>query len=273
MSPPILGLLRRQPRLLWYLLIVGILALAELSPSSGSQAETPPLVISAAVSLQESLEEIGPLYRRERGVEVRYNFGGSGALEQQILHGAPVDVFIAAGSREMEALKTRGLVVDGTCGDLVRNELVIATAANSPKISSFADLTRPDVRHIAMAEPASVPAGNYARQTLMHLGLWERLEPKLVFTGDVRQALIDVETGNAEAGLVYDTEVRLSSKLRVAAWAPADSHSPIVYPAAAIRGPRTGAARAFLDFLSGPEAQAIFARHGFRSPSQPASGP
>jgi len=177
---------------------------AQLPASRASRAETAPLLASAAVSLKESLEEIGPLYHREHSVE---------------------------------------------------------------------DLARADVKPIAMAEPSSIPAGDYARETLVHLGLWDKLQPKLIFTGDVRQALIDVETGNAAAGLVYETEVRLSGKLRVAASAPAGSHSPILYPAAAVRGSRSEAARAFLDFLSAPEAQAVFARHGFRPPSWQGGGP
>lgn len=252
-------------------LLLGLLTLAGcagLSASLSDREETAPLLVSAAVSLEESLEEIGPLYQREHGTEIRYNFGGSGALEQQIEHGAPVDVFIAAGSREMDELEVKGLLEDATRRNLAGNELVIVTLMDSPKVSNFDDLARADIKHIAMAEPDSVPAGKYARETLVHLGLWGRLQPKLVFTGDVRQALIDVETGNAEAGLVYDTEVRLSGKLRIAAFAPAGSHSPILYPAAAIRGSRSEAARAFLDFLAGPEAQGVFARHGFRLPSQ-----
>jgi molybdate transport system substrate-binding protein len=253
-------------RLLWGLL--SLAGCAGLSASLSGRAETAPLLVSAAVSLKESLEEIGPLYQREHGTEIRYNFGGSGALEQQIEHGAPVDVFIAASSREMDELEVKGLLANATRRNLVSNELVIATLADSSGLSSFDDLARTNVKRVAMAEPDSVPAGKYARETLLHLGLWRTLQPKLVFTGDVRQALIDVETGNAEAGLVYDTEVRLSSKLRVAAFAPAGSHSPILYPAAVIHGPRSDAARGFLDFLSSPEAQALFARHGFRSPSQ-----
>ena len=246
---------------------------AQLPASRASRAETAPLLASAAVSLKESLEEIGPLYHREHGVEVRYNFGGSGALEQQIEHGAPVDVFIAASEREMDELQSRGLLEAGTRRNLVSNELVVATGFDSPRISRFEDLARADVKPIAIAEPSSIPAGNYARETLVHLGLWDKLQPKLIFTGDVRQALIDVETGNVAAGLVYDTELRLSGKLRVAASAPAGSHSPILYPAAAVRGSRSEAARAFLDFLSAPEAQAVFARHGFRPPSWQGGGP
>jgi molybdate transport system substrate-binding protein len=265
------GLLARRSQLLLGLLLLG--ALAELSASIGDRAEPSPLLVSAAVSLKESLEEITPLYQREHGTEIRCNFGGSGALEQQIEHGAPVDVFIAAGEREMDELAAKGLLEAATRRNLVSNELVIVTLTDSRDISSFDDLARADVRRIAMAEPDSVPAGKYARETLVHLGLWDRLQPKLVFTGDVRQALIDVETGNAEAGLVYDTEARLSSKLRVAASAPAGSHSPILYPAAVVRGSRSDAAGAFLDFLSGPGAQAVFARHGFRPPSRAGRGP
>ena len=264
------SLVPRRSRLLLGLLALGVCS--GLPASLRHRAETSPLLVSAAVSLKESLEEIGPLYQHEHGLQIRYNFGGSGALEQQIEHGAPVDVFIAARPREMDELEAKGLLENQTRRNLVSNELVIVTGAESPKISSFADLGAGDIKHIAMAEPDSVPAGKYARETLMHLGLWSTLQPKLVFTGDVRQALIDVETGNAEAGLVYDTEARLSNKLHVAASAPASSHSPIVYPAAVVRGGRSEAAREFVQFLCGPEAEAIFVRHGFHQASQTGSG-
>jgi molybdate transport system substrate-binding protein len=249
------------------LLVTGaILALVAFGDacSKGRQGVNAPLVVSAAASLKESLEEIQPLFERQHGVAIRYNFGGSGALEQQVEHGAPVDVFISAAPREMDALERRGLLENGTRRNLVTNELVVVTGARSPPIAGFDDLVEAGVRRIAMAEPESVPAGHYARETLQHLGLWERLQTKLVFTGDVRQALIDVETSNADAALVYDTEAKLDPQLKVVASAPAGSHSPIVYPVAVITGQHRDRARAFVSFLFSPEAQAVFARHGFR---------
>jgi len=117
---------------------------------------------------------------------------------------------------------------------------------------------------IALGDPASVPAGQYGRQTLIALHLLDTLNSKLVFAKDVRQVLTYVETGNADAGLVYATDAQASGKVRVVATAPESSHDPIVYPAAVVKGTQNeDTARKFLDYLSSPVARAIFVRHGF----------
>jgi len=137
---------------------------------------------------------------------------------------------------------------------------------------SFQDLTNPAVKALALGETSTVPAGMYARQTLEHLGLFAALEKKVVYAKDVRAVLTYVETGNADAGLVYQTDANTSTKVRVVAVAPADSHDPILYPAAVLRDSKNKpAAHAFLEFLQGPDARAVFQKCGFTSAEKSAT--
>jgi len=147
--------------------------------------------------------------------------------------------------------------------------LIVPTSSN--KVKEFEDLARPEVKIIALGEPATVPAGMYGRQVLEHLGLLAATEKKIVFAKDVRSVRTYVETGDADAGLVYRTDAQGSSKVRVVAAAPAGSHDPILYPVALLKQSREpAAARSFLEYLSGPEARAVFAKHGFVAPEKSA---
>ncbi len=232
----------------WVLLAAGLLA------GCGPRSAT--ILISVAASLQPAMTELLPLYQRTHpGVRVSANYGGSGALAQQILHGAPVDVFFSAAPKPMDMLAAKGLLVGGTRRNVLSNRIVLVA---NPPIDSFAALSRAKV--IAMGEPESVPAGDYARQALTHLGLWDNLRSKMVFAKDVRQVLSYVETGNADAGIVYATDARGA---RIAAFAPEGSHEAVVYPLAVVKDSRE--ARAFASFLAGPKARTVFTRYGFTS--------
>jgi molybdate transport system substrate-binding protein len=136
-------------------------------------------------------------------------------------------------------------------------------------LKGFEGLTGRLVRLIAVGDPASVPAGQYGKQTLDTLHLYEKLKSKIVLGKDVRQVLTYVETGNADAGLVYATDARLSHRVQVVAMAPENSHDPIVYPLAVIKNSQNqSAAHEFMAFLRSPESRAIFERHGFRMAQQ-----
>jgi molybdate transport system substrate-binding protein len=181
----------------------------------------------------------------------------------QIDQGAPADVFLSAAAKPMDDLQAKGLIVAGTRGNLLRNSLVLIVPLDS-QLHDFQGLTGTSVRTIALGDPASVPAGQYGRQTLASLHLLEKLNAKLVLAKDVRQVLTYVETGNADAGLVYATDAQISSKVRVVATAPDSTHEPIVYPVAVIKGSRNEqAARSFVGYLSSTAAKAIFVQHGF----------
>jgi molybdate transport system substrate-binding protein len=159
------------------------------------------------------------------------------------------------------------LVDAGTRRDMVRNQLVLIAPVSNPTIHSFQDLSNPATKIVALGEPATVPAGTYARQTLEHLGMLATVEKKIVLAKDVRAVLTYVETGNADAGLVYQTDAQGSAKVRIVAVAPTDSHDPIVYPAAILKGAKNlSEAKSFFTFLSGTEAREIFQKHGFLIP-------
>jgi molybdate transport system substrate-binding protein len=255
---------------LLFLFVVGTAGNLALG-AAAQQSES--ITVSAAISLKDALDELGPIFQVQQhrknggnGTAVAYNYGGSGTLARQIEQGAPVDVFFSAAEKQMDELSTQGLIVADTRRDLVGNALVLIAPAQSTALHSFQDLSNVAVKTIALGETSTVPAGMYARQTLEHLGLFATVEKKVVYAKDVRAVLTYVETANADAGIVYLTDANTSKKVRVIAAAPADSHDPILYPAAVLRDSKDKpAARAFLEFLQGPEARAVFQKYGFTS--------
>jgi len=209
--------------------------------------------------------EIESAYTRESGqaIDFRNNFGSSGTLAREIENGAPVDAIIAAGEKPVDDLEAKGLLLPGTRRNLLTNLLVLVAPEDS-KLAGFEDLTSAEVKLVALGDPATVPAGEYGQQTLKSLGLYDKIRSKIVLGKDVRQVLTYVETGNADAGLVYATDARISRKVRVITTAPASSHAPIVYPVAAVAGTRNAqAVGAFLAYLSSDTARAIFVKYGF----------
>jgi molybdate transport system substrate-binding protein len=230
-----------------------------------SRPEAPALTIAVAASLQDAMGQLGPAFEQSHpGVRLSFNFGGSGMLAQQIEHGAPADVFLAAASKPMDELASQGVLWNDTRRDLLRNQIVLIVPAGNAELNSFAGLAASSVKLIALGEPGSVPAGDYGRQALESMGLWQALQGKLVLAKDVRQVLTYVETGNVDAGIVYATDVGRSRAARIAAVAPESSHAPVTYPVAVLKDSRNpGAARAFVAFLEGPRAASEFRRLGF----------
>lgn len=222
------------------------------------------LTVSAAASLKDALAEAEAAYAQSHAhVEFSNNFGSSGTLAMQIDQGAPADLFVSAAAKPMDDLEAKGLIVSGTRRNLLRNTLVLIAPLDS-QLRDFHGLTDRSIRTLALGDPASVPVGQYGRQTLAFLHLLDQLNRKLVLGKDVRQVLIYVETGNADAGLVYATDAQTSRKVRVVAVAPESAHDPIVYPVAVVKGSRNEeASRKFVEFLLSPMAQAIFVKHGF----------
>lgn len=227
------------------------------------------LTVSAAISLKDALDEISKAYAAKHpGTTIAFNYGGSGTLQHQIEQGAPVDIFFSAAENNMDSLESKGLLIAGTRRDLVRNTLVLVAPSDTSNVKGFSDLTKPAVKTIALGEAATVPAGMYAQQTLQHLGLFDAIKGKVVYAKDVRQVLTYVETGNADAGLVYKTDALVSAKVRIVATAPEDSHDAIVYPVAVVKATHDeAAARAFENFLAGSDARAIFEKFGFAAPA------
>lgn len=221
------------------------------------------LTVSAAASLKGALEEIGTEFEKgEKNIKVHFNYGASGTLQQQIVQGAPVDLFFSAAEDKYDLLVNDQLIEKGK--DLVGNEIVlIARKGPQGKIHSFVGLK--NASQIAIGTPEVVPAGEYGRQTLETLGLWDKIEPKIVYTKDVRQALSYVETGNADAGIVYRTDMQQSEKAEIVKEAPQDSHKPIVYPLGIIKNTRhPEESERFYDFLLGDKAMDILKKYGFK---------
>jgi molybdate transport system substrate-binding protein len=222
------------------------------------------LTLSVAASLQNVIVDAESAYQRDHAeVEFSNNFGSSGTLSREIEQGAPVDAFLSAAAKPIDNLDAKGLILAGTRRTLLRNSLVLIAPRDS-QLKGFEGLTDKSVRLIALGDPASVPAGQYGRQTLTALHLMDKLNAKLVMGKDVRQVLTYVETGNADAGIVYGTDAAASTRVRIVAIAPESSHEPIVYPVAVVRSSRNQeATRKFIEYLSSPDAKAIFTKRGF----------
>ncbi|MEG3436287.1 molybdate ABC transporter substrate-binding protein [Pannus brasiliensis CCIBt3594] len=224
------------------------------------------LLVSAAASLKDALQEINPGFERANpNIKVNYNFGASGALQQQIEQGAPADIFLSAATRQMDNLARSNLILPNTRRNLLTNRLVLVVPRDSTlKIDSFRDLTNPNIQKISAGEPRSVPAGQYSEEVFKNLGILERIRSKLVFANSVRNVLAAVETGNADAGIVYTTDAKISDRVKAIATAPENLHSPIVYPMAVVATSKNqAAARSYLSYLTKAPARAIFEKFGF----------
>lgn len=237
--------------------------------SAPAMADTT-LLVSAAASLKDALEEIKPLYQQSKpGIKITYNFGASGALLQQIEQGAPADIFISAAAKQMNTLQEKGMLVPGTRANLANNKLVLIVPRSSRGVTSFASLKQPAVRKIAIGEPRSVPAGQYAEQVLQTLKMYDALKPKFVYANNVRQVLAAVESGNADAGIVYLTDAKTSNKVKVAVTADDTYHAPIAYPMAVLKNSKNvNAAKDFVKYLASPSAKGVLKQYGFLVPTK-----
>ena len=227
-----------------------------------ARAET--VTVFAASSLKTALEEIAAGFGAETGDQVRLSFAGSSAMARQIMAGAPADLFLSANPGWMDAVEAEGLLVAGTRRDLLGNALVLIGAPGGPEVGLGDDLAAVlgDDR-LAMALFEAVPAGIYGKAALEALGQWEALAPHVAQAENVRAALALVATGAAPLGIVYRSDAQAEPRVRVLDTFAADTHPPITYPVARIAGRETPAADAFLAYLGGEAARAVFTRHGF----------
>lgn len=246
----------------WLLFIIITLWMSGCVGTSSSESE---LTVSVAASVYDAMNDIKSVYEQKTDMTIRLNVGSSGALRKQIEQGAPVDLFISASERHMEQLIQRGLINEENVLPILTNTLVLITPTSMDLgVKEFDDLTDDEVGRIAVAFPESVPAGRYAQETLMQLGLWEKLRDKFVFAKDVRQVLSYVESGNVEAGIVYKSDAERSSKVRIAVEANPLWHAPIVYPTGVVASSdHIQEAEDFMDYLQTAETEAIFMQYGF----------
>lgn len=240
-----------------------------LAQCTNPQPSNTSLLISAAASLKDVLEEIKPMYQKERSnLDLTFNFGASGALLQQIEQGAATDIFISAAKRQMDTLAQKGALIPETQTNLANNQLVLIVPSGAKAVTNLTSLKEPEIKRIAIGEPRSVPAGQYAEQVLQKLNLFNAVKPKLVYANNVRQVLAAVESGNADAGFVYITDARISDKVNVAVTVDDGLHSPIVYPMAVLKSSQNvDAAKAFMQYLSGNEARGVLRKYGFTVPN------
>jgi molybdate transport system substrate-binding protein len=224
-----------------------------------------PIVVSAAISLTDALQEIEKVYVARGGSRVRFNFAASNVLARQIANGAPADIFISADLVQMNYAEKAGAVPPGSATNyLLTNRLVIVVPRGHATVADGKGLLARTVRRIAIGDPAAVPAGAYAKKYLQHDGLWEVLQPKLLSLANVRSALAAAESASVDAAIVYESDAASSSHVQVAYAVPVNAVGPIVYPAAiTTRCRNRAAAERFLAFLRGPEARQIFERFKF----------
>jgi molybdate transport system substrate-binding protein len=242
----------------------GIVALAlVLAPLAAHAAG---ITVFAAASLTDALGDVGKAYKAKTGNDATFSFAASSVLAKQIEASGGVDVFMSADTDWMDYLDKHALIVPGTRKDLLGNHLVLIAPADSNVAIAIAphfDLA--GALHggkLSVADPASVPAGKYAKAALTALGVWDSVAASLVPGENVRAALKYVSSGEAPLGIVYTTDALSDKGVHIVGTFPEDSHAPIVYPAALVKDAKPEA-RAFLDFLSGPEARAVFERDGF----------
>ena len=233
-----------------------------------ANAQAADLVVSAAASLTNAFTDIGKEFEQAHpGTKVVLNFAGSGQLLQQIAKGAPVDVFASADQETMDQAQSQGLIDLASRYNFVSNALVVVV----PKLfrlelSSLGQLKSAEIRHIAIGNPDSVPAGRYSKSVLVASGQWDTLAPKLINTQNVRQSLDYVARGEVEAAFVYRTDAAiLSDKVRIALEVP--SVTPVLYPIATVKGANNKAqAKGFTDFVRSDAARKIFRTYGFGRP-------
>lgn len=247
-----------------YLLIVLILIFPQIV-GCGKTQKHPELRVFGAMSLTDALTEIGERFTTKHGVKVSFNFAASSTLQRQIEKGASADVFISASPQQVSALETRDMLETNSRYDVLSNRLVLVSHKNAVLSVKTADMLADDaVSRIAIGQPDIVPAGTYAKEALIHLGLWEKVHPKLVFGTNVRATLAYVSAGNVDVAIVYQTDVSLSKKVKVLYEFPSETHSSIVYPVVILKdSDRKQLAQQFITYLKTPSTTKIFEKHGF----------
>ena len=241
-----------------------------LGPWDQSRATAAPsdqaIVVFAAASLTDALQDLGTDFEGTSGVAVKFSFAASSTLARQIETGAPADVFFSADLEWMNYLEARHLIQPQSRHDLLGNQLVLIAPTASTvklKIVPHLDLAAALGRgRLAVGDPDGVPAGRYAREALTALGVWSSVADRLVRADSVRAALAYVDRGEAPLGIVYNTDALIDSAVRIIDVFPEATHAPIVYPIALTVGAKSGAAQ-FAEYLRTPSARAIFVKYGF----------
>lgn len=237
--------------------------------SLGANPNSVTIRVSAASSLTEALRDASSTFMKDHpGVKIELNFAASGVLQKQIEEGAPVDIFVSASPKEADSLTQEGLVDPKSRVNIASNNLVLIVPLAS-QVKEWGDLERALVKKIAISNPATVPSGRYAQQTLEHKNLWQSVNPKLVFGENVRQTLQYVMSGDVDAGVVFSSDA-LIAKGKVKSVAQSINgvdHKVIVYPMVEVKSSHYKPEdKEYIDFMTGSIGQRILAQFGFKPP-------
>jgi molybdate transport system substrate-binding protein len=249
-------------------LIVFALALVVALPAAAQPAAAPALVVYAASDLDTAFREIKPLFEKATGARVTLVMGSTGNLTKQIEQGAPADVFFAANESFVDDLRALGVVIPQTRALYAQGRIVLAQPKKSAIVArELVDLLKPEVRRVAIANPAHAPYGRAAQEALERAGVWERVKPKLVYGENIRHALQFVETGAVEAGIVAlsiaDAPGITYSPIDPKLYAPLNQVAAVVK-----RSPHPDLGAAFIQFVNGAEGRPILKRYGFLLPGE-----
>jgi molybdate transport system substrate-binding protein len=246
-------------------LVLTILVAAILAAPAAAQDR---ITVFAAASLRNALDDVDAAFTKDTGITATASYAASSALAKQIAEGAPADVFFSADPQWMDWLGARKLIAADTRANLLGNTLVLIAPKNAPldhvDIAAGFDIAKlAGGGRIAVADVRAVPAGLYAKAALEKLGAWQAAQPKLAQAENVRAALSYVARGEAPLGIVYATDAKVEPRVKIVGTFPPDSHSAIVYPAAAVKGHERERVTQYLQFLRGERAKAIFEKYGF----------
>lgn len=249
------------------------ISLVVLTISALRPARAEDLTVFAAASLTDAMTSVAKAYEASQPDDhISLSFASSSTLARQIAAGAPAGVYLSANEKWMDWIEGKGLVAQDTRFDLLGNSLVLISPKDS-KIKTFKFDKQTKILskigaqdRIAIGDPDHVPAGIYGKQALVSLKQWKDVEPRLARADNVRAALALVAQGETPLGIVYGTDAAISKNVKVVSTFPADSHPPITYPAAAIKGLDSPAAKRLLSFLQSDKATAIFRKFGFVPP-------
>ncbi len=243
-----------------------LLAASAISFAVGAQARADEIVVSAAASLTNAFKAVGDAYQQQHpGTRLLFNFGASDVLMQQIVMGAPADVFASADQKAMDKAAEQKVISPSTRKDFAANSLVLIVPTDSKLApSSLNELSSPNVKRVAYGDPASVPVGRYTEGALKAAGVWDAVSAKGVLASSVRQSLDYVSRGEVDAGFVFGTDAAvMPDKVKVALTVP--TTTPISYPIAQVEGSKHAAdAQSFIAFVLSPAGQALLAKYGFR---------
>ena len=250
------------------IILLALVLVLAAGPAALAQSASPAITVYAAADLDMAFREIKPLFEKAAGTRVTLVMGSTGNLAKQIEHGAPADVFFAANESFIDDLQAAGAVIPQTRALYAQGRLVLATPTKSAvAVRELAELLKPEVRRVAIANPAHAPYGRAAQEALQSVGVWERLKPKLVYGENIRHTLQFVETGAVEAGIIALSVAGVPDVRYV----PIDPklHKPLNQVAAVVkRSARPELGVAFIQFLNGPEGRPIMKRYGFLLPGE-----